>query len=65
MVSSVFDYLLAVGVSTSNAQIAHHVDCALLATEEGKQIQESIRQYNDGLVTFAELLNVIKSYFTN
>ena len=32
---------------------------AMLETEEGKDIVECINQYNEGLVSFIELINVI------
>ena len=44
-------------VNVADEKEAQIVDAAIVKTAEAKEIIETIKQYSDGLVTFAEMMN--------
>lgn len=64
MAQTEFQALISIGINASNPAVANHVDNALRCTAQGAEIVQVFVQYNEGLVTFADMLNIMQMYLT-
>lgn len=64
MAQTEFQALISIGINASSPAVANHVDNALRCTAQGAEIVQVFAQYNEGMVTFAELLNTMQMYLT-
>lgn len=64
MAQTEFQALISIGINASSPAVANHVDNALRCTAQGAEIVQVFAQYNEGMVTFAELLNIMQMYLT-
>ena len=64
MAQTEFQALINIGIEASSPAVAHHIDNALRSTPQGVEILRVFAQYNEGLVTFAEMLDIMQMYLT-
>lgn len=65
MAQTEFQALISIGINASSPAVANHVDNALRNTPQGAELLQVFAQYNEGLVTFAEMLNIMQMYLTS
>lgn len=60
----VFEALVTAG-SNCEPPAAEHIDRAIKTTSLGAEIEDIVKQYNGGLITFAEFIGAMRQRINN